>query len=157
MATLGTSTQFMLPPGLPELHRQTLEWESNLCLWKEELDIFTRLILKYRHEVRTRTQIQELNHMRFLLDYYSNELLPILEAKIASQKAQLRELMGQQGVQDEWRCRHAHAALAKQIATFEEEFVCLRNELYALLEKAVTRIKSRGEFSEAAGNGISVI
>lgn len=157
MATLATSTQYMLPPGLPELHRQTLDWESNLSLWKEELGFFTGLILKYRHELRTRTQIQELNHMRFLLDYYSNELMPILEAKIASQKAQLRELMGQQGVQDEWRCRHAHTALAQQIATFEEEFACLRDELYSLMEKAITRTKERMDVSEAEGNEIAVI
>lgn len=147
----------MLPPGLHELHRQGLEWESDLQLWKEELDFFTRLILTYRHGLRTRTQIQELNHTRFLLDYYINELIPTLEARVAVQKAHLRTLMELREVQDESRCRSNHAALAQQIAIFEEEFSCFRDELFALVEKASMRIKSSMEVPEGAESGTPVI
>ena len=150
MTSLTTSTQYLLPPGLPELHRQSVEWESTLALWKEELDFFTRLILKYRHELRTRTQIQELNHIRFLLDYYANELIPILEVRLATQKAQLRALMEPQELQDESRCRRAHAELAEQMNSFAKEFACFRDELYALIEKAVERTKAVAEVFETA-------
>lgn len=145
MTTLTTSTRYLLPPGLPELHRQCLEWESALGLWKEELGFFARLIQKYRHELRTRTQMQELNHNRFLLDYYYNEFIPVLEARLAAQKAQLRRLMEPKEVQDESHCRRTHEALAHQIASFDQEFTCFRNELYDLMEKAITRTKFRRE------------
>ena len=149
MATLTTSTRYLLPPGLQELHQETLEWESTLGLWKEELAFFTRLIPKYRNELRTRTEIQELNHVRFLLDYYYNELIPTLEARLAAQKAQLRVLMEPGSVQDESKCRNTHASLAKQIHSCEQEFTSFRDELYTLMEKALSRTKFRKELLEA--------
>jgi hypothetical protein len=141
MVMLTTSTQYLLGPGLQDLHRQTLEWESTLGLWKEELGFFARLIPKYRQELRTRTQMQELNHVRFLLDYYENELIPLLETRLAAQKAQLRTLMEPRELQDESNCRRAQAALAEQFNSFEKEFASFREELFALLEKPVSREK----------------
>jgi len=143
MAKLTTSTQYLLAPGLQELHRQTLEWESTLELWREELGFFSRLIPKYRPELRTRTQIQELNHVRFLLDYYENELIPLLEARLAAQKAQLRTLMEPRELQDESSCRHTQATLAEQFNSFDKEFTCFRDELFALMENAVGNSKMK--------------
>jgi hypothetical protein len=148
MITLTTSTRYLLPPGLQELHRQTLEWESTLALWKEELGFFTRLIPNYRQELRTRTQLQELNHVRFLLDYYENELIPLLETRLAAQKAQLRTLMEPRELQDESNCRSTQAALAEQFNSFEKEFACFRDELLALLEKPVSRNKRQRQMQE---------
>jgi len=144
MATLTTTTRYLLPPGLHELHKQVLEWESTLGLWEEELGFFSRLIPKYRQELRTRTQMQELNHVRFLLDYYENELIPLLETRLSAQKAHLRTLMEPRLLQDESTARNTQALLADQFSAFEKEFACFRDELFALLEKAVSRHKGQG-------------
>ena len=143
VSTLTGSTQYLLPSGLAELHQQTLAWESDLALWKQEFAIFERLIAKYRKELRLKTEIDELSHFRFLLNYYSFDLVSSLSGKIGADKALLKSLMELQVSQDESAYRTEHEALALRILTFEQEFICFKNDLYNLLEKGLARKKRR--------------
>ena len=144
-STLTGSTQYLLPPGLAELHLQTLAWESDLALWKQEFPIFERQIEKYWKELRLRAELDELSHFRFLLNYYSYDLVTSLSEKISVHKAHLKSLMEIQGEQDESAYRTEHEALALRILTFEQEFVCFKNDLYNLLEKGLARKKRRSQ------------
>lgn len=141
--TLTASTQYLLPPGLAELHLQTLAWESDLALWKQEFPIFERQIAKYRKELRLKTELDELGHFRFLLNYYSYDLVSSLDQKISAHKALLKSLMEPQASQDESAYRAEHETLALRILTFEQEFICFKNDLYRLLEKGLARKKRR--------------
>ena len=133
----------MLPPGLTELHQQTLDWASDLALWKQEFAIFERLINKYRKELHLKGELEELNHLRFLLNYYSYDLLNSLSSRISEDKSRLKSLMDLQEHQDESSYRAEHEALAMRILTFEQEFICFKNDLYKLLEKGLARKKRR--------------
>jgi len=141
--TLKGSTEYLLPPGLTELHQQTLDWESDLALWKQEFAIFERLINKYRKELHLKGELEELNHLRFLLNYYSYDLVNSLSSRISEDKSRLKSLMDFQEHQDESAYRTEHEALAMRILTFEQEFICFKNDLYKLLEKGLARKKRR--------------
>lgn len=135
----------MLPPGLTELHHQTLGWESDLALWKQEFAIFERLIAKYKKELRLKSEADELSHLRFLLNYYSYDLVSSLSGRIGAHKSLLKSLMELREQQDESSFRIDHEVLALRILTFEQEFICFKNDLYNLLEKGLARRKRRIE------------
>jgi hypothetical protein len=143
--SLSTSTRYILPTGLPELHQQTNEWRSDLGLWKQELAFFGRLIDQYGKDLCLRDEIRELNHFRFLLNYYSSDLMNSLAARIGNHEVHLGLLMKELERQDESGYRTEHNALARQVQAFEQEYLCFKNELYGLLEKALNRSKTKME------------
>lgn len=141
--TLSASNHYLLQQGLSDLHQQTIEWESDLALWREEFAFFEKLVAKYRKELRLRGELEDLDHIRFLLNYYSYDLASSLKDQIANHKSRLKSLMDLRTMQDESAYRAEHNELALKILTLEQEVVCFKNDLYNLLEKGLARNKKR--------------
>jgi hypothetical protein len=145
MATsLSTSTHYMLQPSLIDLHQKSIEWESNIELWKRELAFFKKLIDEYGKELHRRDDVEERNHFKLLLNFYANDLMGSLTAKIQNHETSLKPLMKNRNSQDESTYRSEHKTLSYQIRAFEKEFLCYKNELYLLMEK-VLKIKTNEE------------
>lgn len=140
---IATSAHFMLQPSLKDLHVKTLAWESSLKLWKRELCFFQKLIDRYGRDLHGRTDVEEREHFRLLLNYYNDELMNSLEQSMFHHEANLKELLSNGIRQDEAAYRNDHRELEHQISAFQEEFSCYKNELYLLVEKVVQKYKRK--------------
>lgn len=137
--SISTSTNYLLQRSLQDLHRRTLEWESNISFWKQELQFFKKLINVYGSQLHLREQIHERDHFTMLLDYYSGELMDSLSKKIHDHEDHLRPLTKNVNSQDENEYRAEHRALEKQMKAIEREFLCYKSELFSLVEKVMFR------------------
>lgn len=141
MATLSTSSAYMLQPSLQDLHNKTLEWESTIEHWKKELEFFKKLIDRYGAKLNFRHDINEKEHFNFLLTYYAGELMGDLTNRIHQHEARLKPLLKNQSEQDERGYRVEHTTLERDMTIIENEFQCYKNELYTLIEKVIAKIK----------------
>ena len=137
--SISTSTDYLLQRSLQDLHRRTLEWESNISFWKQELQFFKKLIKLYGSQLHLREQILERDHFMMLLHYYSGELMDLLLKKIHDHESHLKPLIKEVNSQDENEYRAEHRALEKQMRAIEREFHCYKGELFALIEKVMFR------------------
>lgn len=139
--SLPSSTEYLLPPGLGDLHQKTLTWESNIELWKRELSFFQKLISEYGTQLQLREHIREREHFRMLLNYYKDQLMNSFANKMIKHESKLKSLMSDGKLQDESKYRDEHHELERQIAAFEKELHCYKNELYLLIEKVLLKNK----------------
>jgi hypothetical protein len=139
--SLSTSNTFILPLSLQDLHQRTLEWESSLELWKRELSFFRKLIDQYGRQLHLREEINEREHFRFLLSFYSGELMNSLSNKIRLHETNLKPLIRGKNTQDEQAYRDEHQQLEKQMKAIEREFHCYKGELFSLVEKVIAKQK----------------
>ncbi|HEX5172309.1 MAG TPA: hypothetical protein VFW11_24205 [Cyclobacteriaceae bacterium] len=139
--SLPSSTEFLLPPGLGDLHQKTLTWESNIELWKRELTFFQKLIAEYGTQLQLRDHIKEREHFKMLLNYYKNQLMNTYSGKMIRHEEKLKSLMSDGMRQEESKYRDEHHELERQINTFEKELQCFKHELYLLIEKVLLRNK----------------
>jgi hypothetical protein len=125
--------------SLKDLHQTTLEWESSIEFWKKEFLFFKKLITKYEAQLSGWSNIQEKEHFKSLLNYYSGSLMELLMNKMIDHEAMLKPLLlGEKSKQDEMSYRKEHTILRYQVEALEKEFENNKNELYALIEKAMT-------------------
>lgn len=130
----------MIQGSLEELHKKTMEWESDLEFWKRELEFFRKLIDKFGRRLNLEDDISEREHFKLLLSYYSGELLKSLTQKIIQHESRLKPLLKNALYQDEGTYRTEHSAIQKELNTVENEFQCYKNELYKLIEKVMSNI-----------------
>lgn len=138
MALVLTSpTDYLLAPSLQELHKKTLEWDSCIGLWRQELAFFKKLINGYGTKLSHRENVKEREHLALLLDFYAGGLMDELTAKISEHEAHLATLVQASTRQNENHYRIEHRALEKRFSAFDEEFQCYKHELYSLIEKVM--------------------
>ena len=137
----SSSTEYLLPPGLGDLHQKTINWESIIELWKRELDFFDKIIKQYGTQLQGREDIKEREHFKLLLKFYKDKLMHSLSTKMLKHEAKLKFLLNDGNMQNEFNYRDEHRDLERQIGAFEKEFQCYKNELYHLIEKVLVRNK----------------
>jgi len=142
--SLPSSSEFLLPQSLNDLHHTTLEWESKIELWKRELIFFQKLIKEYGEQLHRREDVRECDHFKMLLDYYAGQLMTSLTKKMNNHEVRLKALMRNRKKQDEANYRKEHAELTRLMNAYENEFQCYKNELYQLVEKVMVRNKLNG-------------
>lgn len=141
--SLPSSTEYLLPPGLGDLHQKTITWESNIELWKRELSFFQKLISEYGTQLQLREHIREREHFRMLLNYYKDQLMNSFTNRMIIHESKLRSLLSDGQKQDESKYREEHGELERQINAFEKELRCFKHELYLLIEKVLIRNKQK--------------
>ena len=140
MKSLPADSASALMESLQDLHKKTLEWESDIEFWKKELHFFRKLIGKYDTRINGWSNVQEKDHFKSLLNYYSGSLMELLSNKMIDHESRLKPLLNGDGDhQDEMAYRKEHSDLRYQIEAFQKEFEIYKNELYALIEKAMTQ------------------
>lgn len=132
-----TSSRYLLPTSLEDLHHRTREWQSCLEFWKRELDFFRKLIDRYGKQLKYRHNIEEREHLRQLLSYYSGPMMDSLTDSIHHHEARLKPILKNEGIQDEAMFREEHDTMEQTILTIEHEIKAYRNELYILIEKVL--------------------
>ena len=142
--SLPSSSEFLLPQSLNDLHHTTLAWESNIELWKKELTFFEKLIKDYGEQLHRREDVRECDHFKMLLDYYAGQLMTSLTTKMINHEVRLKALMRNAKKQDESDYRKEHQELARLMNAYEKEFQCYKIELYQLVEKVLVRNKLNG-------------
>jgi hypothetical protein len=142
---LPSSSEFLLPQSLNDLHHTTLEWESNIELWKRELIFFQKLIKEYGEHLHRREEVRECDHFKMLLDYYAGQLMTSLTNKMINHEVRLKALMRNTKRQDESEYRKEHRELDRLMSAYEKEFQCYKHELFQLIEKVMVRNKLNGQ------------
>lgn len=137
------SSGYLLEESLKDLHQKTLEWESSLEFWKRELAFFKKLMDDYGRDLHMRNQIEEREHFKQLLSYYTDGLMNSLTIRIRQHEASLKQLLNAKDKQDETSYRLDHKTLEFQISTFQKEFQSYKHELYSLIEKVLVKKNHR--------------
>lgn len=141
--SLPSSTKYLLPPGLGDLHQKTLAWESSIELWKREFDFFQKILDEYGSHLQLREDLKEREHFKMLLDYYRNKLMHSFSVKMIKHEAKLKYLLNGERMQNEYHYRDEHRELERQITAFEKEFQAYKHELYLLIEKVLLKNKNK--------------
>lgn len=138
-ALLGTSQQYVLLQSLEDLHHKTIEWQSHLEFWRQELAFFKKLIKRYGIKIRLRHNIQECKHLRQLLGYYSGDMILSLSHIISQHEHKLKFLLSNGKIQDEQTFRAEHEAMEDQLTAVEKEIKAYKAELFDLIEKVLSK------------------
>ena len=131
------SSEYLIERSLDELHQQSVKWNSDIELWKIELNFFQKLLDKYSVEFDTVDEKKEIDHFQNLITYYSGELLDEFRQLVRRHETTLAKDFAVKGKVDEAAYRATHLDLMKRIYAFDNEFKAYKKEFFTFIEKAL--------------------
>ncbi len=124
-----------------ELHKVTLEWVSELNLWKDELQFFQRLIDKFIMKMITQ---ETLTHVQEIVDriiHYNDIDLKDILSKVELHEKHLEQLVEQPFSHDETAFRKEHSELEDEISKFMGRFKNFKTEIFEVIEELLRNEK----------------
>lgn len=136
ISVLSTTKNYILQPGLVDMHRKSLEYLSATALWKRELTFFQRLLDTYAPKFSALEDKKQIDHFQNLLIYYSGELVDELNKKIRQHEGHLARLL-QKKDESDTQYFNEHKDIMSQAESFSKTFDGFRHELYDFIEKVM--------------------
>lgn len=136
METLGSpKREYMLSSSLTDLHKMSVEWASEIELWRAEVKFFQKLLDQYAPKIESIDHRKELDHFQNLIIYYGGELIDEFRQSVSRHEKHLSALLSDKNVQDEESYREAHHKIGDRIETYSKEFRQFKKELFEFVEK----------------------
>ena len=129
---ISTNTDYLLQPGLSQLHTENTEWESEIEMLKIDADFFDKMLAKAALFVVADNTYSAIHHKKTQLEQYQ------LGAAILSDKIQLHEqrlsaIIDKTAPHDEQPYRRVHDVLNNELSVFLKNYKQLKATIYSLL------------------------
>jgi hypothetical protein len=135
-------SEYLLQSGLDVLHRETLEWLSELEFVKIELSFLLKLTDKAFLKARGAQKLSELNSIENRLKVTRNKTLKELYESLTMHEEHLSALDNvKTGKTNEQSVREEHSIHSAAIRKFIESVRSLKKELFDAFEKQIRLTK----------------
>lgn len=133
METTAIKAGHLLEGSLEWLHRQTMEWLSDVEFWREELVFFYHLLRK--QELQLYFPMQQVAVLEKELVKISSEEIKELEATLRKHEEKLRAILEAASKSNELDYRHDHKTILFAMKNFEETMRSFKKSVFALVRK----------------------
>jgi hypothetical protein len=134
MESLTTPTgEFILPPSLVGMHRESVEWLSATELWKRELNFFQKLLDQHAPKMNAVEFKKQIDHFQHLITYYNGELVDLLHKKLRKHESRLGKIL-QASNESDSEYIHEHTSLMDEASSFQKVFTEFKHGFFAFIE-----------------------
>ncbi|MFM1878113.1 MAG: hypothetical protein RLZZ241_979 [Bacteroidota bacterium] len=128
---LTSSTAYLLPEGLEDLHAQSLNWLETIAFWKDETRFFANLVKNKNGKKDSdglADLLQNLEHLhQMLFDYLSEE--------IRAHERMLSDIIKAVQGNSDANYREVHRHLSTRMTAFEADFRNLKKTIFERAKK----------------------
>lgn len=140
METLNQeNVEHLLDPSLENLHRESLQWMSEVELWKHELVFFQKLLEQNAPGITSTHDKKELSHLQNVIIYYNGELLDEFKQKVRRHKKYLANKLLMNEDMEEGEYRKKHGAILSHLSSFRSEFNMHKKEFFQFLSQVMEK------------------
>lgn len=129
--------QYLLEPGLENLHEDSVRWNSELELWKRELSFFQKLLDSNSSKIVVTDDKKKEDHFQNIIIYYDGELIPEYKQACRRHEKYLAQIMSGDEDVNESEYRRKHHELKNKIESLESEFTKYKHEFFEFIEKVM--------------------
>jgi len=128
---------YLLEEGLEKLHQESMDWISEMDLWKLELDFFQKLLDKYSAQFSTIEQKKRLDYFQNLIIYYSGELIDSFIEKTKRHETLLAKEMVEPLEMDEQEYRKMHKEIEEDVRSLRKRFYAYKKEFLTFIKPVI--------------------
>lgn len=138
MENLVTDTRTLsVEQSLENLYHNSLEWQQEVALWKQELNFFQRLLECYASKFNTVDQKQRAGHFQNLIIYYNGELLDQFRQQTRRCTKYLGKHIEEQPVFNFDEYQQKFGGLNNHLSAFASEFRKYKKDFFRLMEEVI--------------------
>lgn len=123
--------------GWKELHQESMQWNSDIELWKIEMNFFQKLLDKYGSFFVDVDQKMEIDHYQNLITYYDGELLDQFKQSVRRHENNLAKDFALGGKVNVKEYVEIHQDLLIRIRAFDSEIKAYKKEFFEFITKAL--------------------
>lgn len=127
--------------SLEDLHKITLEWDSEIKFWKDELHFFQHLIDKYVLKMIEEDQLQHIQKIVDEIIQYSDVDLKDISEKVQKHNNHLGLIIEDKFSYDQNLIRREHAHLEDSISVLMEKFKSFKKDIFSVIEEVLKNEK----------------
>lgn len=132
------SGEFLLQPGLEDLHQESQRWISEIELWKIELVFFQNILDRYARSFQDVEDKKKIDQFQNFMIYYSGELLDETRKAVRQHEKFLASQLGSNAARmDEQSYRVNHMPLQEKVAGIRAQIAETKKALFEFLEPAL--------------------
>ena len=137
MESLPHESDISQPPSVESLYHDSLEWQLEVALWKQELKFFQRMLDINARHCHSSAQKKKLGHFQNIIIYYNGELLDQFRqqtrrnSKYLAQHVEDTSDFNYDGYQQKFR------GLGERLQAFSVEYRKYKNEFFQFLEEVM--------------------
>ncbi len=133
METTTPTTDHLLEGTLEWLHKQTIEWISDVQFWREELKFFYHVLRK--SELRMSYPMQQVAEMEKELVSISSKDLNELETSLQMHERKLKLILESVSSMNELQYRQDHKNILFTVQSFVEKVRMFKKSVFDLVKK----------------------
>ncbi len=131
------SRTLMLEQSLENLYQNSLEWQLEVALWKQELNFFQKLLDHYVSKFETVSQKQRLGHFQNLIIYYNGELLDQFRQQTRRCSKYLNKHIEEKGEFNFDEYQQKFGGLNNHLSAFASEFRKYKKDFFKMMEEVM--------------------
>lgn len=132
------SGEYLLEPGLENLHQQSKTWLSEIELWKIELTFFQKLLDRYARNFQDIEDKKKIDQFQNFIIYYSGELLDEAHKQVRQQEEFLAQQLASDNTrpnEQDYRLRHESAQ--EKVSGIRVQMADRKRSFFEFLEKVI--------------------
>lgn len=122
---------------IEEKYHNSLEWQSEVSLWKQELKFFQKMLDTYTGKCLSVEQKQRLSHLQNLLIYYNGELLDQFKQQTRRHAKYLAQQMEDSPSLNLDEYQQKFGGLSNHLSAFATEYRRYKKDFFTLMEELI--------------------
>jgi hypothetical protein len=144
---MSESQQMSLERNVEEMYQNSLEWQSEVSLWKQEMKFFQKMLDTYTGKCLSVEQKQRLSHFQNLLIYYDGELLDQFKQQTRRHAKYLANQLEETHPLNVNEYQQKFGGLSRHLSAFATEYRRYKKDFFGLMEELIDQ--STVEVNEA--------
>lgn len=129
--------QMSMERNIEEMYHNSLEWQSEVSLWKQELKFFQKMLDTYTAKCLSVEQKQRLSHFQNLLIYYNGELLDQFKQQSRRHAKYLAHHMEENTPFNLDEYQQKFGGMSSHLSAFASEYRRYKKDFFSLMEELI--------------------
>ena len=148
---MSESQQMSMERNIEEMYHNSLDWQSEVSLWKQELKFFQKMLDTYTGKCLSVEQKQRLSHLQNLLIYYNGELLDQFRQKTRRHVKYLANHMEEDDALNLNEYQQKFGGLSGHLSAFATEYRRYKKDFFNLMEELIDQSSEQEKPLELSG------
>ncbi|MEM9671368.1 MAG: hypothetical protein AAF992_02170 [Bacteroidota bacterium] len=134
---MSESQQMTMERSVEEMYHNSLEWQSEVSLWKQEMKFFQKMLDTYTSKCLSVEQKQRLSHFQNLLIYYDGELLDQFKQQSRRHAKYLAHQLEENESFNLDEYQQKFGGLSSHLSAFATEYRRYKKDFFGLMEELI--------------------
>ncbi|WKN41667.1 hypothetical protein [Tunicatimonas pelagia] len=148
---IAESQPMSMERNIDEMYHNSLDWQSEVSLWKQELKFFQKMLDTYTRKCLSVQQKQRLSHLQNLLIYYNGELLDQFKQQTRRHVKYLSHQMEEESSLNLNEYQQKFGGLSNHLAAFATEYRRYKKDFFTLMSELIDQSSEKEALAEPIG------